>query len=300
MSDKKDKPPPKEEKAPETPVETSTPPAPDTPKPPKPPAPPKEVETPKVTAPTMKMKVSIPSLEAQDMKFNFGRMDPMYQVVDHELLIEDQKRMIVATYETICSEVTIDLDLTLEEFTYIWKLCLLKRVTDAYEAAKQIRSDGFVRIGRNLVVPGPLADLLHSIGFFHSKVDGKVHHTIPPPKPTPPEAWYTTNPTIIQKYIREMARISPVYVMKEFPAMNQCADKPMMLTMKRETQNLGIVKAWTKEPKLTDAFVRLCNDNLYKPHKYMTYENSSLTMTQELYIPQVINHYVGSYVINTY
>lgn len=228
----------------------------------------------------------------------FGRMDSDYRNVDFTVQIENQDSLSAATYEAISSAVTINLDITMAQFQQMWKTIILKRVQDVYEAEKYQRPVGFVRLGRQLPLPGPLADLCHSLGYVHSNATGHNYHIIPPPAPVQPEAWRQVDNNIINLWNREMNRVSPLYTMKEFPALNQCADRPLCLTQINVEDDQAIVKAWTNEPKATDAFVRMANDDLFEAHPFITYNNCSLTMTQNISVSGFRANYAGSYINN--
>lgn len=243
-------------------------------------------------------RLEIRAMNNPHMQLGFGRMDSDYSIIDFTVQIENQNTLSAATYQAIASATSINLDITEAQFTQMWKTILLKRVQDVYEAEKHQRPVGFVRLGRQIPIPGPLADLCHTIGHFHSNVTGHNYHIIPPAAPVQPEAWRQVDNNILNVYCREMNRVSPLYTMKEFPAMNQCGEKPFVLTTRQVANDVGIIKAWTNEPKPTDAFVRLANDDLFEAHPHITFANCSLTMTQALATPGFVMNYAGSYITN--
>lgn len=243
-------------------------------------------------------RLDIRALNNPHASLQFGRMDSDYRVVDFTAQIENQNTLSAATYQAISAVTSINLDITQEQFVQMWKTILLKRVQDVYEAAKFSRPAGFVRLGRQIPIPGPLADLLHSIGHFHSNATGHNYHVIPPPAPVAPEPWRAVNNDLLALWNREMHRVSPLYTMKEFPAMNQCGERPLVLTTRQLANDVGIIKAWTNEPKQTDAFVRLANDDLFQEHPFINFANCSLTMTGAIFTPGFVNDYAGSYILN--
>lgn len=241
-------------------------------------------------------RLEIRALNNPHASLQFGRMDSDYRVVDFTAQIENQNSLSAATYQAISSATSINLDITEAQFIQMWKTILLKRIQDIYESAKYSRPVGFVRLGRQLPIPGPLADLLHSIGHFHSNANGFNYHVIPPAAPVAPEAWRQVDANILALWNREMNRVAPLYTMKEFPAMNQCGERPLCLTLRQVQENVGIIKAWTNEPKPTDAFIRMANDDLFDAHAHITFENCSLTMTGSVYVPGFVQNYAGSYI----
>lgn len=261
-------------------------------------------DAPQATHQSQARVVSLNRLEIRAMNnahasLSFGRMDSDYRNVDFTVQIENQNSLSAATYQAISSAVTINLDITQAQFTQMWKTIILKRVQDVYEAEKFQRPAGFVRLGRQLPLPGPLADLCHSLGYQHSNVTGHNYHIVPPPAPVQPEPWRQVDNEILNLWNREMNRVSPLYTMKEFPSLSQCADRPLCLTqINIDQQQMAIVKAWTNEPKATDAFVRMANDDLFQAHQYITYNNCSLTMTQNVSLAGFRANYAGSYINN--
>jgi hypothetical protein len=187
---------------------------------------------------------------------------------------------------------TIELNITEAQFIQMTKTLILKRVQDVFKSAKSHRPDNCIRINRNIIVPAPIADLLHSLGHFTS-TSGKHHHLIPPPRPVAVLAWANVDNEILELWIRDMGRLSPLYTMKDYPSFQQCDSRPLMLTFIQDTGVERQVRAFTPEPQKTDAYIRLINDDLFEEHAYMTFENSALNATQRLNRRQIIHSYVG-------
>lgn len=240
----------------------------------------------------------IPAMQNAANLIAFGRLDSDYQVVDLTAQVENQNALATAVYRQIESIVSIDLTITLAQFIRMWKTLYLKRLQDVFEAEKHQRHANFVRVGRQVPLPGPLADLMHAVGFHHSHADGHMYHVVPPAAPAQPEAWRAIDQGILNLWTRELSRASPLYTIKEFPAMNQCADRPLCLTLKHEVNNLAHIKAWTNEPAPTDAYIRAVNDDLFAAHAFINFDNASLTMTHQLDVTTLRAQYAGSYVIN--
>lgn len=243
--------------------------------------------------------LNIPALNQPFNQLAFGRLDSDYHVVDLVGQIENQDEMAAATFNAIQSVLSIDMTLTQAQFTRMWKTILLKRYQDIFEAEKFQRHANFVRLGRQVPLPAPLADLCHTLGYYHSAADGHMYHLNPPAQPAQPEPWRAVEAQLLALYVREMQRVSVEYTMKEFPAPNQCADRPLLLTTRNEVNDFVIIKAWTNEPKPVDAYIRAVNPDLIQAHAYITHANASLTMTQQLDITTVRAQYAGSYIIDS-
>lgn len=251
---------------------------------------------------TTNPKMSIPSLQNRpEMSYSFGRMDSDYSVQDHVTRIGEQDTVSGATYDQLLQLTSVDLDITRENFVRTWKTIILKRVQDIYEKEKHIRPQNYVRINRAIVLPGPLADVVHALGAFHSTVTGRIHHITPPARAAAPPNWWDIDGDIIMNWSRTMARLEANYVMKEFPSPAEWDKRPLMLTMRQLTVDNTFVstKAWTNEPAPTDGYIRAIHDDLFDPHPYITYANCSLVMSPPLLRNQLVGEYVGGYVLKS-
>lgn len=247
----------------------------------------------------MDNRLQIPAMNHPANQLAFGRLDCDFQVVDLIAQVENQDDLARATYQQILATLTIDLTMTEAQFIRMWKTIYLKRLQDVFEAEKHIRHANFIRIGRQIPLPAPLADLCHATGHFNSAATGHHYHVNPPAAPAAPEPWRQVNNNLVALWTRELQRCAPNYQMKEFPAPNQCADRPLMLTTQFVENDFSIVKAWTNEPKPTDGYIRTVNNDLYDRHAYINYDNSSLNMTQRVHVPSVRAQYAGSYVLDS-
>lgn len=243
--------------------------------------------------------VSLPFLANPHASLAFGRMDSNYTVVEFTLRINNQDSVARAVHQQLTSLITMDLAINEANFIRMWKTLILKRAQDVFESEKSQRANNFVRLIRNVLLPGPLGDLLHSMGYMHSKANGTLYHIVPPAQPAQPETWWQIDAAILATWNQEMHRMKNLYTMKEFPSLSQCHDRPLMLCLRNEANNMGSIRAWTNEPHLTDAVIRLVNDDLFDAHAHITFANCNLLMTYELNIPQARSEYVASYVITS-
>lgn len=245
-------------------------------------------------------QVAIPCLSNPQFGLTFGRMDSDYHIIDHVLQIDALTAIATLVHQQLTAITTIELAITEEQFVRMTKTLLLKRAQDVFESEKSVRHAHFVRLNRTVLLPGPIADLIHSIGYFHSNTTGVMHHTTPPAQAAVPENWWTVDQAIMAVYNRDMNRMKHLYTMKEFPSMSMCSDRPLMLTRKQvPANNISMVKAWTNEPKMSDALIRLVHEELYADHAFITFDNCHLNMTQRVFVPQIQTDYVGSYTIDT-
>lgn len=244
-------------------------------------------------------QLTIPYLRNPQASLSLGRLDSDYHVVDFTLQIAGQDTLSTLTYNQMTALVTVNLGITLDQFIRMWKTILLKRANDVFEMEKRVRNATFIRLSRNLLLPGPLADLCHAIGGFSSPATGEVYHTVPPATPAVAPNWTVVDNDIVQLWNREMARMSPLYTMKEFPPLSQYDARPMMLTRRIAADNLCQVKSNTNDPKPTDALIRFVNDELYDQPGWYTDDNAHIELTRNMHLMDIQAGYVGSYTIQT-
>ncbi|KAK6616794.1 hypothetical protein RUM43_015061 [Polyplax serrata] len=90
---------------------------------------------------------------------------------------------------------------------------LLKQVQDVYERESNARPEYYVRLARTIIMAAPWAELLYSIGAYHSGASGIFVHVVQPARPAEPEPWWTVDPTLVMKWNREMGRLQHLYMM---------------------------------------------------------------------------------------
>lgn len=260
-----------------------------------PPPPPVKVEDPKPRITSNLMSALNISVFSKPV----SRMDADHTPYEHKINVNEQETLAKAVYETFLDMTTTDLPLNETDFVRMWKTLLVKRIQDIFESEKHRRSDNFIRLIRNIVLPAPLADLLHSLGHFKSTKTGKVHHLVPPPRAATPETFWTVDPTILENWNRLTYDFKELYTMKEYPSLSQCDARPMMLTKVNSfATSSRMVKSFTNETKMTDAFIHSMQDELFDSPALFAYDNCHLTMTLNFDHTRVRDQYVRSYVID--
>lgn len=243
--------------------------------------------------------LNIPALDNKHTSYSFGRMDSDYSIVSHTLNIADQDTLSGMTYDQLLQLSNIALGITRANFIRMWKTLILKRTQDVHEKQNHTRGEHFVRLDRGIQLPAPLADLLYSLGAFHSNATGHLHHIEPPLRAAAPPNWWALDAAIVRSWNQTIARLSSLYTMKEYPSQGTWDNKPLMLTLRREVDDYVSIKSWTNEPTMQDGFIRAVNDDLFDVHNYITYNHAALNVVQNIYAPQVIGNYVGSYTIRS-
>lgn len=243
--------------------------------------------------------LKIPALESKHTSYSFGRMDSDYSIITHVVEIDGQDTLSGQTYDQLLQLSNVALGITRNNFIRMWKTLILKRVQDVYEKQTHVRGEHFVRLDRGISLPAPLADLLYSLGSYHSNATGHIHQIEPPARPANPQEWWALDAPIVRTWNQTIARLAPLYTMKEYPSQGTWNDKPLMLTRRHAVNNYVSIKSWTNEPTMQDGYIRAVNDELFGNHQFITFNNCALNVVHQIYAPQVIGNYVGSYVIQT-
>lgn len=236
---------------------------------------------------------SLPVLKSVHM-MSFGRMDSDYRVRILTINIDEQDTLSGATYDQLLQLTTVDLPLTRNQFIQVWKTLLLKRVQDIIEKQTFSRPDHFVRISRNIPLPAPLADLLYSLGQFHSKTNGTIFRITQPARATPPPPYWNADGALLFQWQIMMGRLSKAYVMREYPPPTDWENKAILVTSINDDGDLRSVKSFNNEPTMADAFIRFANDNLFQ--EQIPYIDCYLRIVEGQYRPTIVGDYVRSYV----
>lgn len=233
----------------------------------------------------------------------FGRNDSDYHVLNRQVQIENQTVLPKLVFDQITSLVTVDLQLTEEMFVRMWKTMILKRTQDVYRIEKGIIPDDYLELDRDLIVPAPLYDLLNSLGSFISKETGDHLHLIPPNPNKKKEDFFELDLAILQTWSKDLYRCKGLYEMKNFPPISDTEDRAIGLTsrspLNKKLPDELIIRAWTLEPKPTDALIRAVNDELFNEDTLINYKNSRYMMTKKISITESQLSYVCDYTLNS-
>lgn len=169
---------------------------------------------------------------------------------------------------------------------------------------KQVRANHFIDLDSTTIVPAPLADLLSQIGSFESNATGHHHHIIAPERPAAYQnTYWEVDEDLLSDWSALCARTQHHYAMKCFPKEDDYEKRPIVLTYienqpaPRADTHVRI-KAYTSEPQANDALIRLVNDDIFAARNdEFTAGNSHYYMTPSVQRNQVLNTYVGGYVL---
>lgn len=239
---------------------------------------------------------SIPAFRGS-LLLDFGRLDSTYHRIDLPVSIANQVSVAHATYQQMEQLCSMALPLDQDTFARMWKTLILKRVQDIFEHEKHRRSEHFIRVMRNLPIPAPLADLLYALGQHHSRALGTIYDMVPPARAAVPEPWWIMDPNILDHWCLLCARMSKLYMMKEFPAPSEYKDRALAMTSIHDDGPLRSVKSLTNEPTPADGYLRFINDEiLVNPFPFA---NSQLRIVEGLERRSILYSYVGAYVLDT-
>lgn len=255
--------------------------------------------TPPATIPTASTKVvmTIPILNRPLIRMMYGRQDSDYQVVEHTVQISNQNTIPGLLYNHLNTLKRQPLPLTRGEFTQMWMTLILKRVQDVYEKEKLERHTDYVRIDRGILLPGPLADLLHSLGQFTSK-NGQVHQIMPPAKAAAPPAWWKVSSEIVSSWNKTCLQLKDVYTFKEFPSPSVYECSPLMLLKRLDRNGKVHVKSFEDSAQMTDALQVITHDDLFTAHAYITFDHCHLCFGFPVEVATMRKDYIRSYDIS--
>lgn len=243
--------------------------------------------------------LSVSYLNQNHQTLTFGKLDSDYHVHSRALQIDNVVSIPTLVHEILSSIVTVEIGMTNEEITYVTQVLLLKRVQDIYRRAYAARPPNMITLPRIALIPGPIHDLLNSIGTFHSKVTGVNYISVPPQRLQPVPNYWEVNLQIFRRFNLLMSRMQHQYTMRSFPSLTDTEDRPLILTELSSYDDLEdevFVKSWTNEPRPSDALMRSVCDDIYEADNLINYDNCKLTMSQRIVKPAIIAEYVGSYV----
>lgn len=221
----------------------------------------------------------------------FSRADTDGHIVDITINVAGQAAMPQAVYRKLANLRNINLPINEADFTTIWRSLLLKRTQDIYEVEKRLRSDNYIRLNRNIAIPGPLADLLYALGSYHSTRLGIRYHLIPPVRGVQPQDWYAINAGMLARWEQTTLMLQDYFVMKEYPTMSDTTGKPLMLTAIDEVGPTRRIRSFTSETKPSDAYIRFLNDDVFG-NGAIQFADCHLIMTDYLNVATIRSSYL--------
>lgn len=241
--------------------------------------------------------LAIPALKSVH-SLTFGRLDSDFHTLDHTVNIAAQASLPELVFRQMEQLTSVDFPLTQVDFIRMWQTLILKRTQDVIEKQRLQRPDHFVRLARNIIVPAPLADLLYSLGQFHSNANGIIYNLTQPPRADPAPAWWNIDNNIVANWQMTMGRMQNAYTMREYPTPTEYQNRPLCLTTIQDDGQLRSVRSFTNETTMADSFIRFVNDDLFNPVEHMAYADCHLRTVEGLHLQTVRTDYVRGYCTN--
>lgn len=189
--------------------------------------------------------------------------------------------------------------LTQAEFVRMSRTLLLKRVQDVMEEQNFQRPENYVRLSRSIMLPAPIGDFLSALGTYNSSTLGVRYTLTVPDRPqqNPPTWWAVDGPTL-RHYQSFCEELSGRYVMRAFPRQSDHQGLPLAMVYPHLDGQYGQIKAYFNEPKLSDGFLRLINDDTVFEQMPFEFANCHLNMNNPVSVPAIRRQYYGSYLMN--
>jgi len=107
----------------------------------------------------------------------------------------------------------------------------------------------------------------------------------------------TRHNAVLDHWCLLTARMSTLYMMKEFPVKNEYKDRAIGMTSILDMVNVRSVKSLTNEPTAADGFIRFVNDELFT--NPFPFANSDLRIVEGLERESILRTYAGVYATGT-
>lgn len=184
-----------------------------------------------------------------------------------------------------------------EEFLRVTRTIILKRLQDIEEYETGQQPQNALRLARVLDVPRPIGELLYALGPYYCDLNGKQYQILPVARPAEniPD-WFTVDVNLLTTYRLYIDMCRDRYSMVTYPRMTEMLGQPLMLTAKHEADDLGTVRAYLNCAQPSDGFLRFVHEEFFVEPPF-AYNDCDLAMTQTLFITDVVNAYVRSYIL---
>lgn len=160
-----------------------------------------------------------------------------------------------------------------------------------------MRPDNYIRIGRHIGIPAPLADVLSAIGSYQSVSSGALWVPDIPSRPTPVPTFWTVDAAIVDRFIQTIAQLQHGYMMREYPSPTDTTGRPFISTRLITDGDLVRVKVHNQETTPAEVFLRVvAGDFLSGQPDNMTHCNA-----MDFIDPRaLIGTYLRGYVMNPF
>lgn len=248
--------------------------------------------TPSTSAPTTSTS-AIPFLSNPAILLEFGRLDSDHH--SHEITINPGQWNVAltdlwVTLQSACRPMAAH-GCQQADFLRMTRTLLLKRVQDVMEEQNFQRPENYVRLSRSIQLPAPVGDSLSVIGTFTSSIIGVRYTLTIPDRPAQnPPTWWTVDGQTVRRYQSLCDELEGRYVVRGFPRQSDYQGLLVMVYPQLNGQ-YGRIKAYTNEPKLSDGFLRLINDDAVFENMPFAFEGCHLNMNNGNSVPAIRRQY---------
>lgn len=241
------------------------------------------------------MKQTLPYLTPYRL-LTLGRQGSDFTRVECVVNVDGQTLLPELVHDQMSQLINVDLEINKADFTRLWKSLLLKRCQDVYEKERFRRATNFIRVGHQIPVPAPLADLTFALGSYFCPANGITYDVVPPVKGNDPPNWWEIDLPMLNRWNRTCARMKDLYHMREFPTMTDWNDKPLSLCVVTDDDTpLRTVKSPVTGATPTDSLIALVNNQLFNP-QVAALNNCHISLVESVNYEIVAGEYVASYV----
>lgn len=240
-------------------------------------------------------------LNRAEMKLQFGWMNSTRRRVQIHVDPGVLTRVATNEYQILSNTMgaVLQPEITEEQYVRMIRTLTYKRLTDIVEFQTGVRPAGALQMARHFDVPAPSSELLYALGPYKCDLNGRVYHTYPIAIPAPVPQWAQLDQNIIASYRLFMDQVKGRYQLNPFPKPTECDGQPLMFTVGQEANGLKQIRAALNVPNPSDGFLRFVHEEFYTD-VVPVFNNCDLIMTEQLFVDDVVDAYVKSYVTSVH
>lgn len=242
--------------------------------------------------------MSIPIISNAEIIRTMGRMDAdmiPVGITFNPSLLERVPRAVYRTLEALHPLGVLPIDQN--NFVRMCRTLMFRRLLDIVDGTNHLRTAGTIAVGRTIMMPRPIADLLYGLGNFFCEATGQPYQVSCVAAPAAnPEPWRTLDPAVVTGFNRAVAVSASRYMMAEFPRPSNLDGQPLPLLRRNERDDLVQVRSRFIGPTLADVFLYAVNEDLVEDSPYLLADCHYMA-TMPINITQLVHSYVDSYIL---
>lgn len=242
-------------------------------------------------------------LSQPELKLQFGRLNSTRRRITWQVDPAALTRVFQKEFRVLvnCLGGLIAPAITEDQYLQMTRTLVLKRLQDISEYQTGIRPNPCLAMSRSLNIPQPLGELLYALGPYYSNVHGRDYYPVAPARPAAAvPAWMNLDANILSDYRLLMDQVKSRYQTVPFPKMSDMNGQPLIFTISSEANDMNTVRASINTPQPSDAFLRFVHETDFIATNAPTFNHCDLIMTETLFIEDVVDNYVRSYVMSVH